>query len=227
MHAKMYHHSRIPTILGVPGGGSLLPPELQACEYLKTDGNSYIVTNINSNNLTFVKLKCQQANNSGGSSVYGCGQTTNPLSYFQLYINESKYAIRCFSNTTTPIETNVNGGDLIDYHLDITNKSAIINNNNITITNYYQIIESYTLFTLFASRQSSGIYPNKNGLKIYNCETNLFNLFDCYIKAGRTYTDNKGNTCTAGTPGMYDILNNVFYTNDGTGNFTAGPDINI
>lgn len=28
-----------------------------------------------------------------------------------------------------------------------------------------------------------------------------------------------------GTPGMYDIVNNTFYTNDGTGAFTVCPDI--
>lgn len=28
-------------------------------------------------------------------------------------------------------------------------------------------------------------------------------------------------------PGMYDVMNEIFYTNNGNGEFTCGPDINI
>ena len=52
-------------------------------------------------------------------------------------------------------------------------------------------------------------------------------MYSCYIKSGQTYTDNKGNICPAGTCGMYDVVNNVFYTNDGTGTFSKGADIII
>ena len=41
------------------GGGSLLPPELQACEYLETDGNCYIQTNIMPNQFLETKIKIE------------------------------------------------------------------------------------------------------------------------------------------------------------------------
>ena len=50
-------------------------------------------------------------------------------------------------------------------------------------------------------------------------------LVSTYIKTGETYEDNKGNTCSAGTCGFFDVLTQTFYTNDGGGNFTHGNDI--
>lgn len=55
-------------------------------------------------------------------------------------------------------------------------------------------------------RQISYLSINENG-------TPIREFIPCYRKA-----DNK--------PGMYDIVNNVFYTNAGTGEFTVGPDVN-
>lgn len=49
--------------------------------------------------------------------------------------------------------------------------------------------------------------------KIYKITTHMSEYIPCYRKA-----DNK--------PGMYDIINNVFYTNEGTGEFIVGPDVN-
>ena len=64
------------------------------------------------------------------------------------------------------------------------------------------------------------------GTKIYYFEIeNTCKYIACHIKSGKTFIDNKGITCQAGTPGMYDVVNNIFYTNDGTGAFTVGPDI--
>lgn len=207
--------------------GSILPAELQACEYLETDGNAYIITNANVNNITNLKIKCYQNTTvTSGSSVYGCGITTgNNASMFQLFIQNSKWAIRAFSMTN--IISNTNSNNLLNLEIDLTNSQAIFNGSITSITNLYTQIISYRLFTLFGSRQQEGTYINTHNVRIYNCETNLFNLIPCYIKAGKTFTDNKGNTCPAGTPGMYDIVNNIFYTNDGTGTFSKGADINI
>ena len=48
---------------------------------------------------------------------------------------------------------------------------------------------------------------------LYSNHVKVADLVPCYRKS-----DNK--------PGMYDLVNNVFYTNQGGGDFTVGPDVN-
>ena len=117
----------------------------------------------------------------------------------------------------------------LDIDIDFTNRIAVINNQyNYTITNTYNSIPYYIkIFAILVLGTPSNFLPSNNGSKIWYIETNTFRLLPCYVKGGKTYTDNKGNVCGAGTCGMYDVVNHVFYTNDGTGTFSKGGDINI
>ncbi len=60
--------------------------------------------------------------------------------------------------------------------------------------------------------------------KIYENNIMIRNYIPCYCTA--TVTDANGTQCPSGTKGLYDLVHNQFYTNQGSGDdFIAGPDI--
>lgn len=207
----------------------LLPAELQACEYLQTDGASWFAPEDNifiANNITFLKTKLV-INGTADCGIIGV-ITPNPRYFFTIQYFSNSYTFGFFCDVNHRWQPNyLTAGMELDIDIDFTNRTAVINNQyNYTITNtYYNIPYYIKIFALIVLGTPSTFLPANNGSKIWYIETNTFKLLPCYIKTGQTYTDNKGNTCTAGTAGMYDLVNNVFYTNDGTGTFTHGADI--
>ena len=80
------------------------------------------------------------------------------------------------------------------------------------------IVARYGTFRLFRYYGSdSGDTYSFGGrlyyLRIYERGTTRINLVPCYRKSDRE-------------PGMYDLVNRIFYQNAGTGEFAVGPDVN-
>ena len=86
-----------------------------------------------------------------------------------------------------------------------------------------------TLVTIFTNSDSR--YLNNRMIvgkvfeaKIYENNIMIRNYIPCYCTA--TVTDANGIQCPSGTKGLYDLVHNQFYTNQGSGDdFIAGPDI--
>lgn len=203
------------------GGGGNVPAwrrHLQPCEWLEsTDELPYIkLSDISTASITYIKAEIE-TNNLNNKTLFAARQASNSL---QLFINNtSKVSCRCFGST--PIDSNIGNGRFTAI-IDKTNRLFSVENENYSITNTYGgINQNIYLFGLM-----SGIW-NGTVMKLYNFETNLCNLVACYVKTGQTYTDNKGNLCGSGVAGMVDTLTGVFYTNDGSGQFFHGGDIEI
>ena len=80
---------------------------------------------------------------------------------------------------------------------------------------------------LFARNYNNTGDDTSNGYcyscKIYTNDTLVRDFVPCYSK--EVVTDVDGNTQPSGTIGMYDLVNNAFYVNKGTGAFSKGNDI--
>ena len=82
---------------------------------------------------------------------------------------------------------------------------------------------------LFGIHSEKGVYTNTTSyLKIfeYKCYSNLNiiqNFIPCYSTT--SVVDVDGKECPSGTIGMYDTVEGKFYTNQGTGEFIAGPEV--
>lgn len=196
----------------------LLPAELQACEYLETDGASYIILPYyNMSNIDVsVKISCSNDN----CLIFGARQSATAGNYYiQNYLNYKRIGYGGGAETKNTNETNYifekSGNDLYIRHFDGT----IIHK----ITKAVSFSYSTNMIAFGANLPATAI--SSAGTKIYEYTIQNNRNVACYIKAGQTFTDNKGNICTAGTCGMYDVVNQVFYTNDGTGTFTHGNDI--
>ena len=59
--------------------------------------------------------------------------------------------------------------------------------------------------------------------KIYNLDEMVRNFIPCYSTT--TVTDVNGKEWPSGTKGLYDTVEGKFYTNQGTGEFIAGPEV--
>ena len=215
---------------------------LQPCEYLETDGNCYIQTNILPNQFLETKIKMenfQQVENWLVGSRYN-----NTKQMYAIFCSSELVYLRCdyqsisvndtrFSILTTlqQLIVHFNYWDesqkkvsILDFNGNILQSKNL---NNIAFNGAKEI----PIFAGYAA--TSDLRQALQGTRIYNVEFILhdtndnYNLVSCYVKNGKTFIDNKGNVCSAGTCGMYDIVNQVFYTNDGTGTFSHGGDREI
>lgn len=190
---------------------SILPKELQACEYLQTNGTQDIIipqilfqnTDI-SIIATFDDIDGLAGWNDRNNNWFGIRNHVFTIGNIPIpftdYVNlEIKYITNTFPTCT--------------YNGTLYTGTGLFFNNG--------PINGYHLFKIAGFNGMSGKFK-KYEVESYNV---TYTLQPCYVKSGKTFIDNKGITCQAGTPGMYDIVNNIFYTNDGTGTFTVGPDI--
>lgn len=202
-------------------GRSNIPNEYKEVEYIESTGTQYINTNIIPTNTTGVEAKITICNDNHRDNIFiGCRDTGN---------GENRYWIDVDWSTDTLIfgfngNTNINdryllkGSDVgksfiisMNYMNDRTGKV-----NGIT---YDTSISSKTLVSIskpiyiFAGNRSGSAAYQYSG-KLYNLKitdgTNVIrNFVPCYRNS-----DN--------VAGLYDLVNNVFYTNQGTGNFIVG-----
>lgn len=195
---------------------SILPAELQGCEYLENIANSYITlpyTYLTSYN---IEIKGKFTGTIG--HLFGCRVSSNRLG---VRLNEG--TIEYFTGLTNAgnFSAQTYSGDI--FVIKNVGQQTFYNGDEWHINSLQGVNRSIDLFANYYSTHTN----NAKGLIYYFKIENICNLVACYVKSGQTYTDNKGNTCPAGTCGMYDVVNHVFYTNDGTGTFRKGADINI
>lgn len=219
--------------------GSILPAELQACEYLETDGACWIKLsqkNIQYNNK--IELKFSIINDANNNTLLFGARTLANNNCLMVYTSPMYSDFRIWYGTGSAASQSFsyNFANNQDFIVSTTNNNAdwsVYDFNGNLIWNHY--------FNLAYPTGNQNLYlfnaalPTINpasasfaGTKIYYFEIEtICKYVACYIKSGKTFIDNKGNNCPAGTCGMYDIVNQVFYTNDGTGTFSKGADINI
>ena len=197
---------------------SLLPDEYQEVEYIESTGTQYIDTGIiGTGNIGFdIEWETNDAN-----TILGCRKAYNENQY-QL----STYTGSNIVNGYFGYGTGGNGGGKwhrIYYNYGHKNHISFINNVLTLNDGTTQIINSENFSTantlvIFACKAStdgnifeytaSKLYT----LKFYDGSILIRNFIPCYRKSD-------------GEIGLYDLVNNVFKTNAGTGTFLKGNDV--
>lgn len=189
-----------------------LPAEYTQVDYIESSGTQYINTNVNlSSKKIGVVLDFQLTSGVSTNVIIGATEADNTSNYrFALWnyngqtewrtkINDVGYYSGLFDTNRHLLEFNTNNGTKLD--------------NNIIDNTQYTLQSSENLLLL--SEALSGGYTKANAkiyyCKIYEDSTLLRDLVPCYRNS-----DNE--------IGMYDVVNNVFYTNQGTGTFSKGND---
>ena len=187
-----------------------LPDGYTELTYIQSSGTQYIDTGFKPNQDTRVVGDMQFMDNTSGNpaSLFGYRKSTSAQRYefFQynnlLYSPYNTSAGSTISMTTNKISIDKNKGTTL------VNGSAL---STITYANF-QCSGNLYLFAL----NNNGSVTNVNGNK---------RIYSCQIYDNGTLTRNFV-PCKnpSGVVGMYDMVNNVFYQNSGTGTFTAGDE---
>lgn len=191
---------------------SLLPAEYQEVEYIESTGTQYIDTGISGNTNIGVLLSVSLSNVVSDKVLFGSrndsGDTRftigNLNSYFYFGFN------RTYSNQQNTISANTKYDIKMNYFV-----SGVGEYNNISV-NLTTTVDTQTYNCLLFGHNRIGVITYAS-YKLYKCEitngsTIVRNFVPCYRKSDSVI-------------GLYDTVNKVFYTNQGTGTFLKGNDV--
>lgn len=196
--------------------GPILPPEYQQVEYIEKNGANFINIPLVISEPVEIKVRVfcpfMGWNN---TNIFGSN------GYIECSMAKYFWGIGMNYEYSQPIS-----GNYAVYNTprdaDVGNFWLVMTAN--MLTNYSSVYREDTQ-ELIESSCSPGAFPKNSPLvvfdntavaplmKISSIEiTDIFKLIPCYRKSDKV-------------PGMYDIVNGVFYTNDGSGEFIVGPDV--
>lgn len=204
---------------------SLLPSGYTALEYIKCEGAQYINTQFIPTGNTRVLLDFE-TDTSESQNLFCGGRTAASGSDKQTFtafysVNNEKTIRRDYYGTSKTSTITYNPGRIL---FDANKNKTYINKNLDSVLSNYTLATStasvmpIVLFTTCHQTSSSAALTLSNSnwakYKVYSCK-----IWDNDI-IQRNLIPAKN---TSGTLGLYDAVNNMFYTNAGTGTFTAGP----
>ena len=200
-----------------------LPDTYTQLEYIESTGTQYIDTGVNADNK--LKLDMDMEFTSKGISTYknpfGAIYNTGAL---RLHINPNNAS--SVNVQTGPNNSNVPVFNGYPYTtrfqsiIDILNKTITTRIDNttqestLTYTNSFNLNMNFWLFRRNANSEDLKYYSYNKlyYFRMYQNGTLVRDFIPCYRNS-----DNEA--------GLYDLINNVFYTNQGTGKFIKGPSI--
>lgn len=202
----------------------ILPSEYQRVEYLQNISQSYINTGVfyYTDDIPSIYIKCELNEINTGYSSY-------PIGMYKNYPLTSSISINFRKDTQSFVvsmgeASNILGTGVISYTLntqynfEINTRTGSYVNNSLVNPNIYMIFEDSLEMPLFTNRPNTASLLLESFVgKIYYCRMcrngeDIRNFIPCYRK-----DDNK--------PGMYDTVNDMFYTNAGRDEFIVGPNI--
>lgn len=201
------------------GSENVLPNEYQEVEYLISDGYEYIDTGYAFTNPELkIEVKYRKLSTLA-RNVFGVDLSKNPRKMHGNVFRNSLYV----GNSAVINDVAQELG--VDYTLKFEFKNNVakwnINGNEYTYNgaNSWEGVSDGETEYLFANRGTQSAQYLLIGriyyAKFYDNNGDLVrNFIPCYRKS-----DDK--------PGMYDTVNNVFYTNEGTREFEVGEDIDV
>lgn len=206
---------KLPVITDVtPGtiepGESRLPDGYTELEYIESSGTQYIDTGFKPNQDTRVAMNVSGVSTSSGTAALFGGRTA---------YGSSAFAMWALSGV---IRTDY-GSNLLQTDQPYTTVQSIDKNKNITILNGAENTQPYSAFqsnanlTIFTINDAaSDVDSRMISMRLYSCQIyDNGTLIRDYVPA-----KNSGDVI-----GLYDLVNDTFYQNAGTGVFTAGPEI--
>lgn len=199
-----------------------VPTAYQEVEYIQSSGSQYIDTGYKPTSTTRLYIKATQSWVAEHTGLFGSrdsNYSASFLSYIEFsrwwYSNIIRIDIGSYQGTTanwstnTPFTIDIN---LVTHRVTV-NGSVYTNFNWKTFTpSSYQ-----PTLALFANHDYNNGYQFPIAWKLYTCQiynngTLVRDFIPCYRKSDNVI-------------GLYDIVNNTFYTNSGSWSFTKGPNV--
>ena len=198
----------------VLNGGSSVPSTYTQVEYITFNFDTYIDTGYKfTSEIAKVKFDFNMtsfAANGGQMGGQNAPDNTTALIVYNnwLYVGNNAFYISTLSTGRHNVELSANSGSVT---VTTDNQQTYSN----TYTGSIQSTNSWPFGTYYTSYINTlgGIAGDLYSLQLYDNNVLVFNG----VPARRN---------SDGVLGMYDTVTNTFFTNDGTGSFVAGPDMN-
>ena len=200
-----------------------LPDTYTQLEYIESTGTQYIDTGVNADNK--LKLDMDMEFTSKGISTYknpfGAIYNTGALRLHINPNNASSVNIQTGpNNSNVPVFNGYPYTTRFQSIIDILNKTITTRiddttqESTLTYTNSFNLNMNFWLFRRNANSEDLKYYSYNKlyYFRMYQNGTLVRDFIPCYRNS-----DNEA--------GLYDLINNVFYTNQGTGKFIKGPSI--
>ena len=216
-----------------------LPAEYQEVEYIESTGTQYIDSKVIPNP-SCIEIQAKMSTN--GDVVEDISKR---YSLFGMWSPSFNFRILKYNELGSQysgiLRIQIGGvsSNITNIPLDHSVLDIIFNSNSLTINNQIQNIQigtntnnyNQSIYIFSSISSTSGIewlgYDCSircYNFKIFN-ESLVRDYVPCYSKTTVTDVDNK--QCSAGTIGLYDLVEGKFYTNQGTGTFFKGKNIKI
>ena len=198
-------------LMGVQQHGGL-PAGYQEVEYIESTGTQYIDTLVYPSNNTsfFIKIRAD-----------GRFDKTKNVAGSRINNTNNKFGIISFSSTSKfgyffgsqSFQSQVNIDNKI-YEFELDKDKFMVDNEILTYPTNNEFEVPYTIFLFGFHNDNMNQY---NSYRLYDCKIKEKNILKrifvpCYRKIDNTI-------------GMYDLVEGVFYTNQGTGTFLKGADV--
>lgn len=186
-----------------------LPSGYKQLEYIQSSGIQYIDTEFTPNQDSRIVYDCERLSAAASEHFFGVRTGNSAVAAFCFYIYNSgwRYA---YNSATLPGTGPSSGRYVFDANKNVAN-----------INGSTAMTGTYAVFTAAASALLFGMRSAPNGLsygshklfgsKLYDNATLIRDFIPCSNPSGAI--------------GLYDLVNNKFHANAGTGAFTAGPEV--
>ena len=205
----------------------VLPPEFQEVEYIQSTGTQHIDTGYKINENFKYKIEFAITDTRVATNIYPCligaigaANGSDGKNYAVGYTPSTNLVMNRLPYTS---------GQIITVERDVN--KLVANGTNYQLSYSWVSEPPRSVYIFKHSYLESPGTNNDRGAKakiyyaqIYDGDELKRDLIPCYAKTA--VTDANGNTCNAGTIGMYDTVERKFDKNGGTGTFTKGNDVN-
>lgn len=197
-----------------------LPDEYQEVEYLESTGTQYIDTGIMMAAGYTVKMNFIDTGLVENRSYFGNMQSQNKKR-FRISDNNKTFAVSLLNSSNYYSDSSYSFSSYQMYEIELCAKNGeqyfSVNGEKVYTANE-SALEAASYNSAIFGICNNGVFENFSAIKLYYLQI-LYNdiLIREYIPCYRK-SDN--------IPGLYDLVNNQFYTNAGTGTFLIGKDIN-
>lgn len=199
---------------------AILPSEYTQVDYIASSGTQYIDTGVNADNNMDLKIDMQYIeqspvnNNTNLGTIYKEDNGYRRWHFTKLGANLCLYALT--SGTNIPLNTYDTNRHT--YYVKTTENKVIYDGIEQDLPDY-TTSDTTLNFWLFGRNSNVNNLIYYNSSKLYSCQMYYNNvLVRDFIPCYRN-SDNE--------VGLYDLVNNVFYTNQGTGAFTYSSVVGI
>ena len=198
-------------------GGGVLPPGYTQLEYIESTGTQYINTGIIPSSDIEVAMDVQLTSVSQGETkmLFGCNN------YYSMSTKYYMLMLKTTSDLPLQVNCGANGLDTLDIPIASasiarTNAQLSVNGTLFTATIFDSTITRTfsgglpTISIYLFARRVDNAVSNCIMMKLYRCTVSANGVSYDFIPALRL-SDNK--------PGLYDVVNDQFHVNQGTGEF--------